>query len=330
MMDQIFMAKQDFLTYYCTSEKSDRLKVKILQKEIAQLSSEASAVGDLLDSAWYESLGLGSWQTQRVMMVQFQAFISKTIDLLANAVDVGLEENFDKSHRDLMQNTYPELKSVMEYNGKVLLTCVAILNLSEAPPDLVAHGQENVEKAKKDLKTFTRDFRSRRMALSMNIVGDECSGENVVGLAFSQFTKNTEELFVSLQKPQVENRSWRDGGGILGVFEPSELFNKDHMMWTLRNSLSVILAFYVGWHGYNKYISMYNASLASTVAVLLSKFVGSAMGKNLARLQGVVIGIVLGNLLYALLAWCYWWGHLLVALALYLWKHWMILIKFVL
>jgi hypothetical protein len=55
------------------------------------------------------------------------------------------------------------------------------------------------------------------------------------------------------------------------------------------------------------------------VAVLLSNFVGSAMVKNLARLQGVVLGIVLGNLLYAFLAWCYWWGHLLVGLALYFW-----------
>jgi hypothetical protein len=64
---------------------------------------------------------------------------------------------------------------------------------------------------------------------------------------------------------------------------------------------------------------MYNASLAGTVAVLLSKFAGSAMTKNLSRLQGVVIGIVLGNLLYAFLGWCYWWGHLLVAIALYSW-----------
>jgi hypothetical protein len=43
------------------------------------------------------------------------------------------------------------------------------------------------------------------------------------------------------------------------------------------------------------------------------------MVKNLGRLQGVVIGIVLGNLLYAFLGWCYWWAHLLVGLALYLW-----------
>jgi hypothetical protein len=90
-------------------------------------------------------------------------------------------------------------------------------------------------------------------------------------------------------------------------------------MWTVRNSFSIIIAFWVGWHGYGQYIASYNAAIASTVAVLLSKFVGSAMVKNLARLQGVVIGIVLGNLLYAFLAWCYWWGHLLVGIALYLW-----------
>merc|ERR1719399_181760 len=153
----------------------------------------------------------------------------------------------------------------------------------------------------------------------MNKVSDDNLGENVVGLTFSEFTGMTEALFQSLQEEQKEERSWRDGAGILGIFEPGELFQKDHIMWTLRNGISIVLAFYVGWHGYGQYIAMYNASIASTVAVLLSKFVGSAMTKNLARLQGVVIGIVLGNLLYALLAWCYWWGHLAVAVALYLW-----------
>jgi hypothetical protein len=141
----------------------------------------------------------------------------------------------------------------------------------------------------------------------------------VVGLTFCQLVEKTEYLFLSIQGEQKEKRSWREGNGVLGIFDPAVIFDRDHQMWTLRNGMSIIIAFYVGWHGYQRYISMYNASLASTVAVLLSKFVGSAMTKNLARLQGVVLGIVLGNILYALLGWCYWWGHLLVAVALYSW-----------
>lgn len=319
MMDQIFMAKKDFLAYYCDAKASDRLKVRILAREMETLRSEAGSVGALLDSAWYESLGMGTWQRQRVMMAKFQDYIAHTIDLLSNAFAVGLEESFDQNHQDLMKHVKNEFDAVVENNGKVLLTCVAILNLGQTDEGLATYGREHLEASKKHLKTLTGEFRKTRASLGMDEVGEDCLGENVVGLTFSQFTEITSEFFESLQEEQVEERSWHDGGGILGIFQPAELFDKDHIIWTLRNGISIILSFYVGWHGYGQYIKMYNASIASTVAVLLSKFVGSAMTKNLARLQGVVIGIVLGNLLYALLAWCYWWGHLAVAVALYLW-----------
>jgi hypothetical protein len=317
MMDQIFMAKTDFLQYYGKSDAADRLKVRVLAREMDTLRSEASSVGDLLGSAWYECLGMGTAQKQRVMMDKFQGYITQTIDLLSMAFTVGLDESFDSNHQNMMNNVEKELSAVVSSNGQVLLTCIAFLNLGEAPDELIQYGSDNVKEAKASVEKLTKEFRNQRVSLGMNEVNEDNAGENVVCLTFCQFTELTEKFFNSLQEEQIEKKT--DKSGILGVFAKSELMDKDHIMWTLRNGLSILLAFWVGWHGYNQYISMYNASLAGTVAVLLSKFAGSAMTKNLSRLQGVVIGIVLGNLLYALLGWCYWWGHLLVALALYFW-----------
>jgi hypothetical protein len=319
MMDQIFFAKQDFLEYYVDSKKPDRLKVKILQQEIDQLSGEAGSVGGLLDSAWYECLGMGAAQRQRVMMASFQAYISDTIDLLSNAFGVGMAEDFSDKHQKLMASVKENLNTILNENGAVLQTCIACLNNAGSDEKLENEGKEHMAKAKEAVVDLTKNFSAERVKQGMDNITPDTAGENVVCLTFCQFTEKTEKFFESLLGEQAEKSDWRHGGGILGTFSTDVIMDKDHIMWTLRNGLSIILAFFAGWHGYNKYISSYNASLAGTVAVLLSNFAGSAMTKNLSRLQGVVIGIVLGNLLYAFLGWCYWWGHLLVALALYMW-----------
>jgi hypothetical protein len=118
------------------------LKVKILQKEIGQLASEASSVGDLLDSAWYECLGMGAAQRQRVMMAKFQHYISTTIDILQNAFGVGTEETFDKAHQELMAAVTKDMQAVLDANGQILQTCIAFLNLATADPELQEYGKK--------------------------------------------------------------------------------------------------------------------------------------------------------------------------------------------
>jgi len=53
---------------------------------------------------------------------------------------------------------------------------------------------------------------------------------------------------------------------------------------------------------------------------LLTKSLGGALANNLKRLQGVVLGTVIGQVAYALLAWCVWWGYLSVGTFVFLWS----------
>merc|ERR1719443_2404120 len=66
-------------------------------------------------------------------------------------------------------------------------------------------------------------------------------------------------------------------------------------------------------------IKSYNSAPAETVCLLLSMFVGSAVTKNMGRVQGVVLGCVFGQLLYALFAWCYWWGYMVIGITVFVW-----------
>jgi hypothetical protein len=318
MLTQLFMAKKDFVEFY-SSDQADPLSTAVLAREMQALQKEAGSISGLLDSAWYECLGRGKGQTQRVMIAKFQAYVTESVDLLSNVFQICQDETFDETHVEIMASIQKPLQQIIESNGQIYMYCLAGLHEASFNEDIQALFEKQKAEAMEGVREMTKTLEDTRVDKGYNQVSEEAAGEHVVALTFAKFTHLTHRFYVSLQGEQQEVRTWREGAGLRGLFEPGLLFEKDHLMWTLRNFTSIVIAFYVGWAGYNKYISSYNAQIASTVGVLLSKFVGSAMVKNLARLQGVVIGIVLGNLLYAFLGWCYWWGHLLVALALYFW-----------
>jgi len=318
MLTQVYMTKQDFVTFYC-GDKADRMAIRVLSREVETLRDECGAITGLLDTSWFECLGRGKWQVQRVMMTKFSDYTKNVVDLLSNIFQICQTETFDKDHVKIMAELREPLGKIVESNSEILKYCLCALHDASFNEDLQKEADKQMGIAMDGVRDLTIRLADSRAKAGYNKVSEDAAGENVVALTFAKFTHLTEAFYEKLKGKQVEEKTWRDGAGILGLFEPGELFNKDHIMWTLRNGLSIVVAFYIGWHGYNKYIAQYNAAIASTVAVLLSKFAGSAMVKNLARLQGVVIGIVLGNLLYAFLGWCYWWGHMLVGIALYLW-----------
>merc|ERR1719272_1540870 len=84
--------------------------------------------------------------------------------------------------------------------------------------------------------------------------------------------------------------------------------------------MSVLLAFALGYVGYGNVLLSENASIASTTSILLSSAVGSAIAKNLGRLQGVVLGTVVGKLIWAIAGWCTWWGYIALCAALFGWN----------
>merc|ERR1719262_1386139 len=102
-------------------------------------------------------------------------------------------------------------------------------------------------------------------------------------------------------------------GEIKRAMDPSVLFDKTHVMWVVRNSLSLTLCFWLGYFGWSPgcsqpgrscFIRPYNAHMASLVIVLLSKFIGSTFKNALDRLTAVVLANVVGQTGWVLVGWC--------------------------
>jgi hypothetical protein len=323
MIEQVYMAKKDFLWYYSGDHK-DSMAITVLSTELDAIRAHVDSLPGLLDSAWYESFGFKKWIVQRRMMRRFREYANATCDRLANLFLVCLSETFDEQHNELMQAIQDPLHRIVDHNAEVLTLCVEILFESKVREDWEKLAEVHLAESQKAVEDLTDSFTRERDSLGMDVIGSSVAGENVVGITLCKFAEMTEDFHFHLKAiaecQEKEEKSWKQGDGVLGLFEPDVLMEKEHVAWVLRNAVSIIVAFYIGLHGYNRYIQAHNANIAGTVSVLLSKFAGSAALKNLSRLQGVVIGIVLGNLLYALFGWCTWWGHLSVAVVLYLWS----------
>jgi hypothetical protein len=113
------------------------------------------------------------------------------------------------------------------------------------------------------------------------------------------FLKNVKDWFLNFKIPLINDPNF---------------FN----CW-LRSSTSILLCFLVGYHGYSKILPNYNAVPAATVSLLLSSGLTPQASKNLMRFEGVVLGIVFGQIAYALLGWCSWTGYVGVAIFLLFW-----------
>jgi hypothetical protein len=61
---------------------------------------------------------------------------------------------------------------------------------------------------------------------------------------------------------------------------------------------------------------------------MMSNTVCASITKNLGSVQGVVLGTVVGRLVWSVTGWCTWWGYILLCLSLFLWNFLTLYIRF--
>lgn len=308
----------DFVEYYQTAEKNP-YKVTSIQNKIGFMRERAGVLEGYIASAWYECFGMGSWQRQRMMLHVLETFQVESFSRLYTALQVSLTDDFGEAHIQIMENTGPYMSSLIRKTGDLLAVIVDSVEVGHVMHKSTLEARiDDVMQAQRDL---TKEFIKACQALNLYEVSLKSSSEHVVCSSICSFSRLAQEFGRNiLGELPSESVSWRDGGGMLGLFAPSHLFNWMHLNFVLRNWLSICISFWIGYKGVaGKMILPYNAQLASTCCVLLSRFIGSAMANNLNRLQGVVLGTVYGQVCYALLAWCVWWGYIAVAVAVLCW-----------
>jgi len=311
----------DFIDYYSGEEKNPYSQ-NVLGKDLASLQNGSGALAPFIKSSFYECMGMGAGNRRRLMMRLLDNYLSECFNRLSCVLSACLAEDFNETHDSLMKPIRAKMTNVTEKVGELLSTCEDAIIACGWDDEKKTLGEQLKKDVNTSVEALTNEFLKASKELNLYEVSDNVAGEFLVGSNLCCWARITCEFCDKLQgELPVEKTDWTTGGGFLGMFAPGINNTPENLNYVLRGWVSVMLAFTIGFNGVaGKMVKNYNAALASTICVLLSKSVGGALAANLMRLQGVVLGTVIGQVAYALLAWCVWWGYLSVTCFVYFWS----------
>jgi hypothetical protein len=105
------------------------------------------------------------------------------------------------------------------------------------------------------------------------------------------------------------------------AMDPQQLFEPHHLRFAFRQSLSLCAALLVGYYGYSKpnyyTVRRFNASIANAVGVMASTVRVPVMERSVRRVFGTAVGLIVGQLVYAVFSWCTVPAQILVSIYIF-------------
>jgi len=106
------------------------------------------------------------------------------------------------------------------------------------------------------------------------------------------------EMEPSLPPRKTVVKRFKDGVRVISHHFGLKLMDKasTHPRFVIRNSISICLAFWLGWIGLYNVIPAYASTPASIVAVVIYTYTGASVNISLSRINGIVLGKVIGTM----------------------------------
>lgn len=279
-------------------------------RNLKRTAKSMSTFPGLVDNAWWECVGLGRGQRiRRKLRLMAEAMVD-TADCLQAVWGASTDVTWNEKHSRLMESTKSQMLDCVTSGGKLLTLCWQITArgvLSNEDGAKLGQLQREVQECDKFLaRTFTKVRRDMGLA-NAKLDAEADTDHTVLSyvmlphiLAFnvSCWLNVVFGLAEALKKGQ-SNPSSLPLADIMFTWGDlvKDTANKENLNFVLRAMLSICGGFTIGYFGYGDLIAPGNAGIAVTCAVLLSKFTGSAIVKNLGRVQGVALGMVVGNII---------------------------------
>jgi len=323
-------AWRDFSQFCCseTLEGMNRYEEARIKRELKDIRGLVHSIRVNLDMGWWECLGCGRIQRQRVMLYGLEDHLIQSFDRiqsLFSSIGYSLQAN---GPSPIMYRLLPHIDRIIEESGLLLRESLAAVGESRVTPQRNSRIRERVRLTRSAVKQFTNEFRDLKQSLRPRPKHLDVSllPEHAFCLSVCAFGDGCSAWGMELVNG-LENRS---EGGFLGlgslksVFDEKVLFySAEHINWVVRNWVGLLISFGIGYYGTIGGLTLtrpYNASISSIMAVLLSKGLSTGVSKNMGRLQGVILGTAIGSKVISIFATdCSWAGMGALMVAVLFW-----------
>jgi hypothetical protein len=311
------------------NEKKERESESRFRHDVESLTAHVGSMAGYADIAWWECLGLpGRPQRVRDFLCQLHPTVVDSYNRLCGLRHLCRVAPRGSEHKQLMEAVRPHLEHLSKQTGdlmKTLTACSIDGSLDEEEKATIQAMSKNVTAATVKL---TQEYTQAMVIL--NPPGDvdmdmedgaraDLFHEAMFCLtycSYARITQNFEQVLVanlSSGSMTFDNiRTW------FTRFQPGFA---DPMVRNccLRSSSAILLCFLVGYVGYSAILPRYNAVPAATVSLLLSSGFAAQASKNLTRFEGVILGIVFGQMAYSFFGWCTPLSYVGVGVFIVLW-----------
>jgi len=258
--------------------------------------------------SWWEHFDRGSYVDVRHMLGQHVEMSRKLVSGV-EAIESGLASQLgtDVDKRaNLIKEIREPLLAMEDSMLKLFEQVVEGTQDGMVDEDEAKAMLESVSKTEADMLNFSKTFRSTCSSLSDESFASRHQAfkdEYKVVFVILTMAREITDLANHLAKREPAERSNAfqvAKGGVSNFFAGT--MEESHLAFAQRNSISLLLCFFFGYVGNGSLIPPYTADIATNASLLLSNFVGSALQKNMGRVQGLVIGSVIGRVIHALLS----------------------------
>jgi hypothetical protein len=325
------------ITYLAGSDENLTVTDRIMH-EMNSLQGLVASIKSLIGSAWWECLGFGRSQKVRLSLDTIADAIEKLYDVLNAMLICAQAEQFDDSHQLFMSYMKVPLGCVVEESIHLFdMILVSSLdgNLSDEEKDELAEARAALQDASNNLNTRFTEFVNEKGEASR---GHCLVEERALCVCVSRFARIVDDCANDItstegimKQRKLLSKATFDRDNIVGAIkgatssfvDPSILFSQSQVLFVVRNATSLFVCFFIGYYMHRTNPTMYsayNADMASTVAVLLNSQAVASVNNNLTRLQGLVLGTVIGQLAYGLFGWCSATGFITLAVFMFVWS----------
>jgi len=263
---------------------------------------------------------MGRWQKARIFLTRLDGALHETYDRLFATLAMAKNEAYGDKHDQMMSKLQAPCLTLGNEAGelfRLVSACAGDGVVDDAEANAIKDRRAKVVAATEKL---AKTFHDQKKAMKMDTLEEELLDEHTFCCSVSAFGRIAVEFADHIIEYRDKDLPAPSAGTYFAsIFDTSVLFDKGHLNFFLRNATTILLTFFIGYKGHSAMIQGYNSGPSGTVSLLLSTFAGSAMTHNLGRVQGAVLGTVLGQLAYVLFGWCIWWGYLMMTLTLFLW-----------
>jgi len=215
--------------------------------------------------------------------------------------------------------------------------------------DLIVHVEESDEGLKKIFRDAKEQFGHSRISLDIMNENCFCSYLNIFCNTTVEFALEVLNQMGTIQDIPSGRYSSDDSGRCTrGVSRSSvqtsaftlppwflTIFSISHNTnFTVRNTVSMLIGLFAGYKtdshltGSTMFLRAYDPGIPCNMAVLMSEKKGPAMQQNLDRLQGLVLGTVLGQIVYVAFGHCTVFGAIGILTTVLIWMFASLLVYF--